>query len=52
MDKAKFQFSGGGVEYMLWAWKGDYLNLGAELDIYSKKSGIFGVVDVTSPQAM
>jgi hypothetical protein len=32
-------------------WKGDYLNLGAgaELGIYSNKSGIFGVVDVTSP---
>jgi hypothetical protein len=51
MDKAKFQFSSGSQEYMFWAWKGDYLNLGAgaELGIYSNKSGIIGAVDVTSP---
>ena len=36
MARAKFQFSYSGTQYMLWAWKGDYLNLGAgaELGIY------------------
>lgn len=30
MNKAKFQFSDDeGNDYILWAWKGDYLNLGA-----------------------
>ena len=53
MDKAKFEFSSGGNDYMLWAWKGNYLNLGAgaELGIYSNKSGILGLVDVHSPNA-
>lgn len=38
MDKAKFQFKSGGHEYILWAWKGDYINLGAgaELGIYKR----------------
>ena len=51
MASDKFQFSSGGVEYMFWAWKGDYLNLGAgaELGIYSNKSGILGMVDVSTP---
>lgn len=51
MDKEKFQFTSGGREYMFWAWKGNYLNLGAgaELGIYSNKSGILGEIDVTSP---
>jgi hypothetical protein len=51
MAPEKFQFSSGCVEYMIWAWKGDYLNLGAgaELGIYSNKSGIFCDVDVTIP---
>ena len=36
MDKAKFEFSCGGEEFIFWAWRGDYLNLGAgaELGIY------------------
>ena len=38
MDSAKFEFTStsDGKNYMLWAWKGDYLNLGAgaELGIY------------------
>lgn len=39
MDKAKYQFSDeNGNEYILWAWKGDYLNLGAgaEMGIYTR----------------
>ncbi len=40
-----------GENYAVWAWKGDYLNLGAgaELGMYSSKSGILGLVDVSSP---
>ncbi|MFR7761913.1 MAG: RHS repeat-associated core domain-containing protein [Eubacterium sp.] len=36
MDKAKFQFTCNKTKYILWAWKGDYINLGAgaELGIY------------------
>lgn len=36
MEKAKFEFSSGERDYIFWAWKGDYLNLGAgaELGIY------------------
>jgi RHS repeat-associated protein len=38
MNKAKFRFTSGGQEYVLWAWKGDYLNLGAgaEMGIYKQ----------------
>ena len=39
MNKAKFQFSDDdGNDYILWAWKGDYLNLGAgaEMGIYNR----------------
>ncbi|KLU64306.1 tRNA(Glu)-specific nuclease WapA precursor [Desulfosporosinus acididurans] len=40
MDKAKFQFNYGGTDYIFWAWKGNYLNLGAgaEMGIYSRLS--------------
>jgi hypothetical protein len=36
MDKTKFEFSYEGREFTFWAWKGDYINLGAgaELGIY------------------
>jgi len=36
MDVDNFSFSYNGVEYILWAWKGNYLNLGAgaEMGIY------------------
>lgn len=36
MKKAKFDFNHNGQDYILWAWKGDYINLGAgaELGIY------------------
>ena len=36
MDRAKFDFSSSGKDYILWAWKGDYLTLGAgtEMGIY------------------
>jgi RHS repeat-associated protein len=36
MKSAKFKFRYGGINYILWAWKGDYINLGAgaELGIY------------------
>ena len=38
MDTAKFQFSYDGKDYIFWAWKGDYLNLGAgaEMGIYTR----------------
>lgn len=38
MDKAKFMFNYDGEDYILWAWKGNYLNLGAgaELGIYKR----------------
>lgn len=39
MERAKFPFTtNDGIEYILWAWKGDYLNLGAgcEMGIYVK----------------
>lgn len=38
MDKEKFPFGYDGNEYILWAWKGDYLNLGAgaEMGIYDR----------------
>ena len=51
METDMFEFSSGERNYILWAWKGDYLNLGAgaELGIYSNKSGFMGQVDVTSP---
>ena len=36
MSSAKFQFTYDGTNYMIWAWKGDYINLGAgaEMGIY------------------
>ena len=36
MQSKKFQFSSGGTKYVIWMWKGDYINLGAgaELGIY------------------
>ena len=38
MNKAKFKFTSDGTDYILWAWKGDYLNLGAgaEMGIYKR----------------
>jgi hypothetical protein len=38
MERDFFQFNSGGTEYRLWAWKGDYLNLGAgaEMGIYKQ----------------
>jgi RHS repeat-associated protein len=38
MARAKFQFSSEGQDYIFWAWKGDYLNLGAgaEMGIYRR----------------
>ena len=51
MKSEKFQFSYDDRDYILWAWKGDYLNMGAgaELGIYSNESGIAGKIDVSSP---
>lgn len=51
METDKFEFSSGDRDYIFWAWKGDYLNLGVgtELGIYSNESGLLGQVDVTSP---
>lgn len=38
MKRFRFPFDSGGKQYIFWAWKGDYLNLGAgaELGIYSR----------------
>lgn len=38
----RFTFKAGGEEYAIWAWRGDYLNLGAgaELGIYQKVKGV------------
>ncbi len=38
MAKEKFEFNSDGKDYILWAWKGDYLNLGAgaEMGIYKR----------------
>ncbi len=38
MEREKFEFESGGKEYVLWAWKGNYLNLGAgaEMGIYQR----------------
>ena len=38
MRKAPFEFTYNGKDYVLWAWRGDYLNLGAgaELGIYTR----------------
>ncbi|MBE5773532.1 MAG: DUF4474 domain-containing protein [Clostridiales bacterium] len=38
MERLKLRFFSNGIEYILWAWKGDYLNLGAgaELGVYEK----------------
>ena len=43
MDRKKYNFYVGDSEYILWAWKGDYINLGAgaELGIYRRKT-VFG----------
>lgn len=43
MDKRRYEFSVGKSDYVLWAWKGDYINLGAgaEMGIYKRKK-IFG----------
>ena len=54
MDREKFQFSSGGEDYIIWAWKGDYLNLGAgaEMGIYRKSSLLPGQWDVDQSLAM
>ena len=38
MNKDNYKFTSNGVEYVIWAWKGDYLNLGAgaEMGIYER----------------
>ena len=53
MRNAKFEFSSGGMDYTLWAWKGDYLLLGAgaELGIYSNPKTIT-LIDEISGQLL
>ncbi len=38
MDREKFEFTIGNMQYIFWVWRGDYLNLGAgaEVGIYSR----------------
>nr|WP_314466497.1 RHS repeat-associated core domain-containing protein [uncultured Clostridium sp.] len=53
MKTSYYAFSYGGKDYRLWAWKGDYVNLGAgaELGIY-QKSSIPGHWDVNTSLAL
>jgi hypothetical protein len=39
MGKQKFEFSTGNEDYMIWLWKGDYLNLGAGAETGIYKGG-------------
>ena len=39
MDKQKFPFKVGDEEYIVWLWKGDYLNLGAGAETGIYKGG-------------
>ena len=59
MSRAKFPFFSDSKEYIFWAWKGDYLNLGAgaELGIYSRlvvqgKSTGHWLAETKSPLSM
>ena len=51
MESDNFKFTYGNRDYIFWAWKGDYLNLGAgaELGIYSNQSGVGGHGSITCP---
>ncbi|EHI97928.1 cell wall binding repeat-containing protein [Clostridium sp. DL-VIII] len=42
MNKLKYPFKVGDIEYIIWMWKGDYLNLGAggEVGIYDNEHSI------------
>ena len=42
MDQLKLPFAYGDTEYILWLWRGDYLNLGAgaEIGIYSRPQAL------------
>ena len=53
MKATRFPFSCDGVQYMIWAWKGDYINLGAgaELGIYVG-SGPHYFVDTNQAMSM
>ena len=55
----KFNFSYGGKEHVLWAWKGDYWNLGSgtEVGLYSYNRTVDGtdhydVVDFELPMTI
>ena len=41
MDAGKFEFTAGNNEFVIWMWKGDYINLGAgaEIGIYNRPKG-------------
>lgn len=47
MDRAKFEFNADGRDYILWMWRGDYLNLGSgsEIGVYRK----FNENDIDTP---
>ena len=53
MERAKYQFSSGGEKYVLWAWKANYITLGAgsELGFY-KESIIPGQWNAAKNDAM
>ena len=46
MDKVKIVFSYGGIMYVVWAWKGDYAQLGAGNEVgFYKQLDILGMGD-------
>lgn len=53
MDKLKYPFKVGNTEYIIWMWKGDYLNLGAggEVGIYDNKHSIpsMNIGEISTP---
>lgn len=53
VDFEKFEFSSGDIEYVIWTWRGDYLNLGsgAEIGLYYKPDSL-GVTDIVHWQSV
>lgn len=49
MDKLKLNFNVYGQDFVIWAWKGNYLNLGAgsEVGFYTQNSLLEGIEDFT-----
>ena len=47
MNRAKFNFTVGGTEYIFWLWHGNYINLGAgcEIGIYKRPASMQNDID-------